>query len=88
MAFSLQNLEYEKIKIMFKSHTNLLTNDFELRMKKAISVLHFTYLLGSMQRSSNCFKQVSYHLSFYPYYATICKKEKNASILFFVATLF
>ena len=40
MAFSLQNLEYEKIKIMFKSHTNLLTNDFELRMKKAISVLH------------------------------------------------
>lgn len=51
MAFSLQNLEYEKIKIMFKSHTNLLTNDFELRMKKAISVLYFTYLWGACKEA-------------------------------------
>ncbi|WP_139453172.1 hypothetical protein [Campylobacter armoricus] len=46
MSFSLQNFEYERIKILFCDFTNLLNQDFETRMKKAFGVLHFDYLWG------------------------------------------
>ncbi|TKX34423.1 CAAX protease [Campylobacter taeniopygiae] len=51
MGFSLQSFEYEKIKILFSKFPNLLNEDFEARMKKAIGVLHFDYLWGACKEA-------------------------------------
>ena len=51
MGFSLQNLEYEKIKALFCDFPNLLNKNFEVRMKKALSVLHFAYLWGACREA-------------------------------------
>ncbi|EOI0502832.1 hypothetical protein ACMF3Y_000052 [Campylobacter coli] len=44
MSFSLQDIEYERIKTLFSNFPNLLNKDFEICMKKALGVLHFDYL--------------------------------------------
>lgn len=52
MAFSLTENEYDKIKTLF-SHpfAKFLTQDFEKRIKKSISVLHFAYLWGACREA-------------------------------------
>lgn len=51
MSYSLQDYEYEKIKNLFYKHQELLVEDFESRMKKALRVLHFQYLWGSCREA-------------------------------------
>lgn len=51
MSFSLQDIEYERIKTLFSNFPNLLNKDFEIRMKKAFGVLHFDYLWGACKEA-------------------------------------
>ncbi|EAI2977484.1 hypothetical protein HFW12_000118 [Campylobacter jejuni] len=51
MSFSLQDIEYERIKTLFSNFPNLLNKDFEIRMKKALGVLHFDYLWGACKEA-------------------------------------
>ncbi|KGI57513.1 hypothetical protein [Campylobacter sp. MIT 97-5078] len=49
--FSLENNVYLKIKKIFNKHNDILTEDFEKRIKKSIRVLHFEYLWGSCKEA-------------------------------------
>lgn len=60
MGFSLQDIEYLKIKSLFSNYPTLLTKDFENRIKKAISVLHFYYLWGSCREARIVLEKSSY----------------------------
>ncbi len=51
MPFSLQESEYAKIRDLFVNYPDLLTGDFERRIKQSIRVLHFAYFMGSLQGS-------------------------------------
>lgn len=51
MAFSLENKYYDKIKGLFVAYPDLLTDDFERRIKKSIRVLHFSYLWGACKEA-------------------------------------
>lgn len=49
--FPFKDNQYIKIKELFKHNDKLLTQDFELRIKKSIGVLHFKYLWGSCKEA-------------------------------------
>ena len=51
MPFSLQESEYAKIRDLFVNYPDLLTGDFERRIKQSIRVLHFAYLWGACKEA-------------------------------------
>lgn len=51
MSFSLQESEYAKIRDLFVNYPDLLTQDFERRIKQSIRVLHFAYLWGACKEA-------------------------------------
>lgn len=57
MTFSLEDVEYFKIKSLFKNYPNLITQDFENHMKQSIKVLHFKYLWGACRETENLLKK-------------------------------
>ncbi|OYD78421.1 hypothetical protein CAV8706_1416 [Campylobacter avium] len=51
MSFSLQESEYAKIRDLFMDCPDLLTRDFQRRIKQSIKVLHFAYLWGACKEA-------------------------------------
>lgn len=51
MSFLLEEAEYTKIKLLFREYPNLITEDFEMRIKKSINVLHYSYLWGACKEA-------------------------------------
>lgn len=49
MGFSLIDSEFANLKEILKPYSNLINDDFEKRLKKAMGNLHFSYLRGAIK---------------------------------------